>query len=712
MKPWTPKHGLSQRAVGADISLNLDRQQSLAVSLWGRYFSVQRRGLKVIKHLVFIVAGVAVSGLAPDVGPSAAAAQSPAGMDAALRFGAREGVQSVSLSPDGKSLAFIAPDKGRGNILYTVRIGTDDPPTPAIATSGKPERLRYCGWVANDRLLCNIVIVQRNAGEPVTMSRMIAIDSTGRNVKLISKRQGADALGTAYHGGNVIDWLPGADGNVLVARVYVPEERTGSIIASRDQGYGADRVDTRTLEAKQVERPRPETVEYISDGAGNIRIMGVNPTSSSGYSTRQVKYLYRRPGSKEWESLSTYDVLTGQGFNPYAVDGKLNAAYGFKKSAGLQGLYKVSLDGTPVETPVFNHPEVDVDGLVRIGRSRRVVGATFATDRRQSVYFDAELQKLGNSLSKALPGAPLIQFVGASEDETKLLIWAGSDTDPGRFYLLDRATRKMGPLMPSRPELEGVKLASVKPVTFAAADGTRIPGYLTLPPGSTGKNLPALVMPHGGPGARDEWGFDWLAQYFAHRGYAVLQPNFRGSSGYGDAWFQKNGFQSWRTAIGDVSDGGRWLVAQGIADPARLAILGWSYGGYAALQSAAVAPDLFKAVVAIAPVTDLDQLRADAMKFTDGVIARDFIGSGPHVREGSPTQNATAIKAPVMLFQGTLDSNVPVSQSRLMKDKLADAGKGSELVIYPDLDHYLDDSTARADMLRRSDAFLRAALKM
>ena len=124
----------------------------------------------------------------------------------------------------------------------------------------------------------------------------------------------------------------------------------------------------------------------------------------------------------------------------------------------------------------------------------------------------------------------------------------------------------------------------MKAITYPAADGTQIPGYLTLPPGVTeAKNLPAIVLPHGGPGARDEWGFDWLSQYFAQRGYVVLQPNFRGSEGFGAAWYANNGIRGWKTSIGDVCDAGRWLVKQGMVDPSKLAIFGWSYGGYAAL---------------------------------------------------------------------------------------------------------------------------------
>jgi dipeptidyl aminopeptidase/acylaminoacyl peptidase len=239
-----------------------------------------------------------------------------------------------------------------------------------------------------------------------------------------------------------------------------------------------------------------------------------------------------------------------------------------------------------------------------------------------------------------------------------------------------------------------------------------VPAYLTLPPGSTGKNLPAIVMPHGGPGARDEWGFDWLAQFYAARGYAVLQPNFRGSAGYGDGWFVENGFKSWKLAIGDVNDGGRWLIEQGIADPGKIAIVGWSYGGYAALQSAVLDPNLFKAIVAIAPVTDLPLLKSDASKYIDAGIVRDFIGSGPHVEEGSPARNAARITAPVLMFQGDLDLNVNINQPRSMERALRGAGKQVELRIFPGLDHQLVDGNVRAQMLDQSDLFLRSAMHM
>lgn len=217
-------------------------------------------------------------------------------------------------------------------------------------------------------------------------------------------------------------------------------------------------------------------------------------------------------------------------------------------------------------------------------------------------------------------------------------------------------------------------------------------------------------MPHGGPSARDEWGFDWLSQYFAARGFAVLQPNFRGSAGYGSAWFQKNGFQSWKTAIGDVNAAGRWLETQGIAAPGKLAIVGWSYGGYAALQSAVLDPDLFKAIVAVAPVTDLDRLREESRDRSNFRLVSKFIGQGPHVREGSPAQNVAAFKAPVLLFHGDRDDNVGVGESQLMAERLKDAGKRVEYIEFKGLDHYLDDAAARTRLLSTTDAFLRRNL--
>jgi dipeptidyl aminopeptidase/acylaminoacyl peptidase len=228
-----------------------------------------------------------------------------------------------------------------------------------------------------------------------------------------------------------------------------------------------------------------------------------------------------------------------------------------------------------------------------------------------------------------------------------------------------------------------------------------IPAYLTLPPGSTGKGLPAIVLPHGGPEARDQWGFDWLVQFLAARGYAVIQPNFRGSAGYGEKWLVENGFKSWETSIGDVTAAANWLSAQGIADPNRIAILGWSYGGYAALQSAALNPTLYKSVVAIAPVTDLQMLKDDFEHYSVKTYVAKYVGFGPHVALGSPLRRASAINAPVLLFHGDIDTNVGVAHSRKMSAALKSAGKSSEFIEFKGLDHQLRDNDARRQMLTK-----------
>jgi dipeptidyl aminopeptidase/acylaminoacyl peptidase len=313
---------------------------------------------------------------------------------------------------------------------------------------------------------------------------------------------------------------------------------------------------------------------------------------------------------------------------------------------------------------------------------------------------------LAKSLGRTLPAAPLITFTGASADGNSLLIFAGSDTNSGAYYFLDRKTREMSDLTDVRPALKGRTLSPVKAVQYKSRDGASIPAYVTMPTGSSGKNMPAVVLPHGGPSARDEWGFDWIAQFLAARGYVVIQPNYRGSSGYGDEFQNGNALRNWQTAMADITDSARYLVDSGIAAKDRVAIVGWSYGGYAALQSAEMEPDMFKSVVAIAPVTDLGLLKSEAEGFTNSEIIKEMVGTGAHIAAGSPARNAAAIKGPVLLVHGDLDANVGIEHSRKMASALTAAGKSVEFLSYKGLDHQLEDSNARIEMLTRMGALL------
>ena len=637
---------------------------------------------------------------------SAAVPAAAQNFDAARAFGAREAVEQASLSPDGTKLAYLAPIAGQGSAVLVVRL--DEPnaaPARIMNASGNPERLQQCRWANNSRLVCNVHAVSKVDGSTlVVVTRIVSFNDDGSNVVVLQHDRGTgQRLGYALFGGSVIDWNPGGD-QVLMMRQYIPETNTGSRLAQKMEGIGVDLVDPVTLKTKVVEVANRTATEYITDGRGAVRVRGLEE-ERDGYTTGTRRYFFRRKGDRDWEPLST--VTSGEGFDPHGVDPTLDVAYGLKRANGRLAAYSVALDGTGTEKLVFAHDSVDVTGFIRIGRNGRIIGARYATDVGAVHYFDPAVGAMIRTLGKALPKLPLIRVIDSSEDENRMLVWAGSDTDPGRIFLFDRTKKSLNELMLQRPQLENVALAPVKHITYPAADGTMVPAYLTLPAGGAAKGLPAIVLPHGGPGARDEWGFDWLSQFYASQGFAVLQPNFRGSTGYGDAWLRKNGFQSWKTAIGDVSDAGRWLVKEGVADPAKLAIVGWSYGGYAALQSAVVNPDLFKRVVAIAPVTDLERLKSDAQAYTSANEVERFVGSGPHIEEGSPARHAAAIKAPVLLVHGDMDLNVSIGHSTLMQSRLTAAGKRYELMTFKGLDHYLEDSTARAQMLQKSAEFLK-----
>jgi dienelactone hydrolase len=606
----------------------------------------------------------------------------------AVKFGAREAFDGVRLSPDGTRISYLNPISRKSNVLVVVDIATGTV-KPILSSGTKDQMLAWCDWVKNDRLMCGARMTAQKAGYVVARGSLVAVDADGGDIKEIDRC-----------GGQVLDKLPESPDEVLI---------------SPGCSNSVQRANIRSSKWVYVTGERTAAAMHQSDKRGNVRLKGLaalkDGASGERYIGERMRYFYRTKAGGDWVPLGVAELKANSTLSVHGFDETGDNLFVMKPRDGRQALYRVAADGSNAETLVFAHPKVDVSGVVRIGKYDRPIGAAYSTDYDHVEYFDPVLAKLAANIGKALPGAPQVNILDESWDGSKLLIFVGSDTEPGAYYLYDRKTRQLGKLSSERPALDGVPLGARKPVTYPARDGTPIPAYLTLPPGQTAKGLPVVIMPHGGPSSRDTFGFDWLSQYFAKLGYAVLQPNYRGSAGYGEAWFQENGFKAWRTAIGDINDGARWLVAQGIGDANRLAIFGWSYGGYAALQANVLEPDLYKATVAVAPVTDLQQLKTESRFWSGYLLEREFIGTGPHIIEGSPARNAAAIKTPVLMFHGTLDLNVDIAQSRRMESALKNAGKPVELVVYDDLQHSLIDSFARADLLLRSGKFLSAHVK-
>lgn len=629
----------------------------------------------------------------------------------ARAFGARDQIQAVEISPGGSQLLYIAPTPGKGAAAYHVDLRTMQT-RPLVRADGDPETLYWCAFGSDTQLVCQYGGLLPMEGDIVGFSRLVTIPVTGGQAKELGPKQSYYNRSLQQVDGAILDWLPDRPGSVLMARAYSSERfRSGSNIRDTRDGLGVDRIELSTLASETVEAPRREASRYLSDGRGNVRIVESQLASGERQMLTGVhRYRYRLPGSKDWKLLSEYDVATGKGSYPLAVDAGSNSAFMLAKHNGRMALFRRKLDGSETSQLVAANDKVDIDGIVRIGRGQRIIGYTFATEGRDVVYFDPEFEALAESLSKALPGRPAIDFEGASRDGTKLVIRASSTTNPGVYYIFDKASKRLDEVGPVRPNLATRTLAEMTPVSVPGPGGVEIPAYLTLPPGSSGKNLPAVVLPHGGPSARDELGFDWLSQFLSARGYAVIQPNFRGSAGYGDDWEGANAFRDWQLAIADISASARYLVKKGIADPNRLAIVGWSYGGYAALQSAAVEPQLYKAAVAIAPVTDLSLLKRQAENFTNSRLVEEQVGSGTNALHGSPITRASSIVAPVLLVHGDLDANVGIRHSEKMLGALQGAGKKAELLRFKGLDHQLDDSQARTQMLTRIGEFLAASI--
>lgn len=368
---------------------------------------------------------------------------------------------------------------------------------------------------------------------------------------------------------------------------------------------------------------------------------------------------------------------------------------------------------TGAESPLSSNPNVEANDYLTSSDERELlaVGYIDGLPGYQFIHPEHPESKAYAGLINAFPDHA-VSFRGISDDGRYILVAAYSDVDPGTYYLFDRQTGQAKFLLAAMDWIDPAQMSPMTPIALTARDGTKLHGYITIPKGSDGKNLPLILHPHGGPhGPRDEWGFNPEVQFLANRGYAVLQLNFRGSGGYGNA-FEKLGYRNWGTTmIDDMTDAVRWAVDQGIADKSRICSYGASYGGYAALQTVVREPDLYQCTIGYVGVYSLP------LMFKDGDIpesesGRNFLNqvmpeTVAQQQAQSPAFNVDRIRIPVMLVQGAKDQRVPISHYRLLKDRLTDAGRPPEITIVEDKEgHGFYDFQNQVDLYTAMEGFL------
>jgi len=467
---------------------------------------------------------------------------------------------------------------------------------------------------------------------------------------------------------------------------------TDDIIA-QEYVYSADgasagelvRLDTRTGRRTNIGVGKPDTGEsesWVVDDKGVPRVQTV-------YSKGRARIYYRAGADSTWQKLDEFSQ-TAPHWTPLAMgdDDKTILVSDFR-SRDKAAIVRYDPATKTFGDVLAQHPQVDLNRLITF--EGKPLGVAFDADRHGSAWFDSELAGIQDAVDRALPG--MVNMLSWSRDRSRVLVTSYSDQSPGSFYLLDRKAGKMEWLVDREPWIKPKEMAKMQPVRYAARDGLEIPAYLTLPPGKE-KNLPMVVMVHGGPFVDgDEWGYHPEVQFLASRGYAVLQPNFRGTTRYGWKHYH-SAFGQWGFAMqDDVTDGVKWAIAQGIADAKRVCIYGGSYGGYATMMGLARDPDLYRCGVNYVGVTDLDLFltatwadyaQSEWISYNVKEMVGDASKDAERLKRASPVTLASRIKVPVMMAYGAADRRVPIEHGTRMKAALESAGNPPKIWIVAD----------------------------
>jgi dienelactone hydrolase len=622
-------------------------------------------------------------------------------------------IVDAAISPSGRYLAVIVR-RAEDDVLATVDLQTRE--RNAIYRSrfdaaGKKlvMHLATAYWKSDERLLFRATI-RPEEGLLLTPASTSKLEVLGNRLGAIN-RDGSKAMwmlgtnrGSALEGafdlGHIGSLLPKDPSHILM-------------LLDGDHGRSLFKVDVDTGVGLLVERPSESVVAWWLDVDGN-------PVVRMTVKMGSVR-LFRKEADGKWRKFYSMRVREMRERPEYDLVGPSDQSgkyYVLARPPGKDrvGLYLYDLTNEKFGEPLIENPTYDLDSAQISRDGKRVVRHCYTAHVRICSFSDPKVEAHMKGLRKYFEESANIYIYDSSDDGKTMLLYVEGPRDPPSYYYYLTESRGIEPVGAERKALTTMARPRVSIVTYKARDGKELSGYLTAPAGAAPKTkLPLVVMPHGGPEARDDLTFHPWVQFLVSRGYAVFQPNFRGSDGFGRA-FAESGYGEWgRKMQDDIGDGLKELVAQGEADPTRVCIVGASYGGYAALAGASLTPDLYKCAVSIAGISDLDDFigwrkrnwGSDSEGYTYWLKAiGDPDKDEARLREVSPLAQVAKIKIPILLIHGTDDQIVPIAQSKAMKKALDKSGRKTELIELEKEDHsYWSDSNEKL-ALSSIDGFL------
>lgn len=609
-------------------------------------------------------------------------AQAAPGVDVA-GFVKPDSFEQIKISPDGKYYAATVP--AEDNSILVILSRADNKVMGGFGL-GKNTYIADFDWVNAERVVFATARKSGGLDQPYLTGNLYAMNADGSG-KDILVGQDVNVMSTGTHiqtkktemiAAFLIDDLPDDDKNVLImARPF-----------SGDTFNRVEKMDVYSGKRVPVARSPVRNADYLADGKGVVRF-------AWGRDLQNANKLYYRPvAASDWTKTEDWKELNNEAASdhveiPLGFSSDDRYAYLLvEQASGPDAIAAYdTTDGS--RKTVLRDAVGDPDRIIRALEKPHgaPVGAFIAGGKPHTVFFDeaSAEARLYRSLEAAFPGNT-VAITSKTSDGALALVEVRSDRNPGSFYLFDTVNKKAGFLLARRDWIDPEQMAEVRPFELKARDGLSLHGFLTIPHGSDGKNLPMVVLPHGGPFfERDEWGFDIDPQLLAAAGYAVLQVNFRGSSGYGRAFTQAGAKQWGGKMQDDITDATHWAIDQGVADPQRICTYGASYGAYAALEGTAKEPALYKCAAGYVGVYDLPLMfsKGDTRELESGrAYLHDWIGEPAQLGAMSPVNQADRIKVPVFLAAGGEDERAPIAHSKRMEQALRAAGVPVETLYY------------------------------